>query len=256
MNDIHLYEEIVQLKKTGLPATLVTVIATHGSTPRKTGAKMLVHGDGTISGTIGGGKTEADTIVAALHTMQTGCPKTISYSLTEEHGHVCGGDVTVYIEPLNISPLAAVVGAGHVGRAVAHLAGNSGFLVALFDIAGRKSGHKNHDGTIHCSTENLENNFKDKGVNSSSFIFIATSDHTEDFVAAAAALKTDACYIGVLGSARKQKAMEKFLTGKGFSAKDVNRIITPAGLNINAETPDEIAVSVIAQMIQKRRAVP
>lgn len=254
MNDLHLYEEIVHLKRTGRPATLATVVATNGSTPRKIGAKMLVHGDGSIAGTIGGGKTEADTIEAAFHVMQTGRPKTISFSLTEDHGHVCGGDITIYLEPLNTTPLAVIIGAGHVGRAVGHLAANSGFLVTLINPADQNAGLESCDGAIQCSINDLGAKFVDIGVASDSFIFIATSDHKEDFIAAAAALKTDVRYIGVLGSIKKRRAMEKYLTEKGHGSEDINRIITPAGLDIHAETPEEIAVSVVAQMIQYRRA--
>ena len=254
MDDLHLYEEVVRLKKAGQPAALVTVVATNGSTPRKIGAKMLVYGDGTITGTIGGGKTEADTIEAALRAMQTGNPRTISYSLTEQHGHVCGGDITIYLEPLNSATLAIIIGAGHVGQAVAHMAGEAGFLVSLINIASPKSGLAVSDDVTQCPVTELEAKFNDIGVNSNSFIFIATSDHKEDFVAAGAALKTSGCYIGVLGSTRKRAAMEEYLKGRGYSSEDINRIISPAGLEINAETPEEIAVSVVAQMIQQKRA--
>ena len=256
MDDLHLYEKIVQLKKAGHPAALATVVATNGSTPRKIGAKMLIHGDGTITGTIGGGKTESETIEAALQAMQDGTSKTISFSLTEEHGHVCGGDVNIYLEPLNTTPLAVIIGAGHVGRAVKQLADNSGFLATLIDPADQKIGLGTYDAAITCSINDLESKLTDIGITSDSFIFIATSDHKEDFIAAGAALNTDVRYIGVLGSMKKREAMAKYLTERGHSPEDINRIITPAGLDIRAETPEEIAVSVVAQMIQQRRATP
>ncbi len=258
MDDLHLFEEVVRLKKAGHPAALATVVATNGSTPRKIGAKMLVHGDGTISGTIGGGKTEADTIKAAMRAMQTGNPRTISYSLTEEQGHVCGGDVTIYLEPLNATPLAVIIGAGHVGRAVAQMAGGAGFLITLINTAGQnqKSDLALSNIVMQCPVNELKNTFNDIGVNSNSFLFIATSDHKGDFVAADAALKTSGCYIGVLGSTRKRAAMEEYLKERGCSSEDLNRIISPAGLEINAETPEEIAVSVVAQMIQQKRVNP
>ncbi|MCB2181611.1 MAG: XdhC family protein [Desulfobulbaceae bacterium] len=252
MDDLSLFEEVVRLKKSGQPATLVTVVATKGSTPRKTGAKMLVHGDGTISGTIGGGKTEADTIEAALRSMQTGEPGLLSFSLTEQHGHVCGGDVTIYLEPLHVTPLALIIGAGHVGRAVGRMAGEAGFLVRIIDTSGRSDAKE----VIPSPVDNLEETFAALGVSSNSFLFIATSEHKQDFVAAAAALKTCACYVGVLGSTRKRAAMENFLQERGYPAEDMSRIISPAGLDIRAETPEEIAVSVVAQMIQQRRTSP
>ncbi len=256
MGDLHLFEEIVRLKKSGRPAAIATVIAAHGSTPRKTGAKMLIHGDGTITGTIGGGKTEAETIEAALRVMQTGKPQTLSRSLTEKQGHVCGGDVTIFLEPLNTSHIAVIVGIGHVGQAVRDMAEKIGFLVRPVDTAGHTSGLAVRKGFMQCSVHGLTDAFADIGVNSKSFIFIATSEHKEDFIAAAAALKTEACYIGVLGSRKKRAAMEEYLKDKGYRPEDINRITSPAGLAIQAETPEEIAVSVIAQMIQQKRTGP
>lgn len=256
MDDLHLFEEIVRLKKSGHPAALAIVIATKGSTPRKTGAKMLVHADGSITGTIGGGKTEADTIEAALRVMQTGHPQTLYHSLTEQHGHVCGGDITIYLEPLNTSHIAAIIGVGHVGQAVVDMAEKVGFLVRAIDTSNHKSDMAAHKGLMPCSVHELKAKFDDIGLNSKSFIFISTSEHKEDFIAAAAALKTNACYIGVLGSTRKRAAMEEYLKDKGYSSADINRITSPAGLAIKAETPEEIAVSVVAQMIQQKRANP
>jgi len=135
MDDLHIYEEIVQAKRNRSPAALAVVVATSGSSPRKAGAKMLVRGDGAITGTIGGGKTEAETIAAALQVMRTGIPRTMDFSLTEQHGHVCGGNVTVYLEPVTAAPPVLIVGAGHVGRAVARAAEQAGFFVTLIDTA-------------------------------------------------------------------------------------------------------------------------
>lgn len=245
----------MRLKKARLPGALATIVKAVGSSPRKTGAKMLVYGDGAISGTIGGGKTEAETIAAALQVMGSGAPRSLSFALTEEHGHVCGGNVTIYLEPVTVSPVVFVVGAGHVGRAVARAAGEAGFLVTLIDTAGGKADFTAADEVRRCATSaELTTLFRDARADGHAFIFISTSDHQEDFTAAAASLATTAGYIGVLGSARKRQAMELYLQGKGFGGEDIKRIISPAGLDIKAETPEEIAVSVVAQMILHRRS--
>ena len=253
MDDLYIYEEIVQAKRNRSPAALAVVVATSGSSPRKAGAKMLVRGDGAITGTIGGGKTEAETIAAALQVMRTGIPRTMDFSLTEQHGHVCGGNVTVYLEPVTAAPPVLIVGAGHVGRAVARAAEQAGFFVTLIDTAIDRPGSAAGDGVRQCAPEELAEVFQHLEADRGAFIFIATSDHQEDFVAAGAALQTDGCYIGVLGSTRKRAAMEQYLKAAGFGAADLSRIISPAGIAINAETPEEIAVSVVAQMIQYRR---
>lgn len=234
MDELALYEEIIRLKKARQPAVLATVIETSGSSPRKAGAKMLVYGDGTINGTIGGGKTEADVIVAAGEVLQRNTPRTIAFSLTEAHGGVCGGDVTVYLEPLVAAPHCIVIGDGHVGLAMGEAAGRAGFLVSLVDETDNRA-------------ELLAR------ADAGTYFFICTSDHQQDFIAVQAALNTPACHIAVLGSKRKRKAMEEFLLGQGFAPQAISRVVSPAGLDIGAETPEEIAVSVVAQMIQVRR---
>jgi xanthine dehydrogenase accessory factor len=234
MDELALYEEIVRLKKTRRPAVLATVIETNGSSPRKAGAKMLVYADGAISGTIGGGKIEADTIIAAGEALLDHAPRTLSFSLTEAHGSVCGGEVTVYLEPLIAAPQCVIIGDGHVGRAVAEAAGRAGFLVSLLDEADNRA-------------ELV------RRADSHTYFFICTSDHQQDFLAVQAVLPTPARHIAVLGSTRKRKAMEEFLQRAGFQPPEIERVISPAGLDIQAETPEEIAVSVVAQMIQIRR---
>jgi xanthine dehydrogenase accessory factor len=235
MDELALYEEIVGLKKARRPAVLATVIETRGSAPRKAGAKMLVYGDGSISGTIGGGKIEAETIVAAGETLRRNASRTLAFSLTEAHGSVCGGEVTVYLEPLVAAPHCVIIGDGHVGQALAEAAGRAGFLVSLADEADNRA-------ELLGSTD------------FHTYFFICTSDHQQDFLAVQEALATPACHIAVLGSSRKRKAMEEFLHGQGITPQTMNRVISPAGLDIGAETPEEIAVSVVAQMIQVRRA--
>lgn len=235
MDELALYEEIIRLKKARQPAVLATVIETRGSSPRKAGAKMLVYTDGTINGTIGGGKTEAETIVAAGEVLRRNAPRTVAFSLTEAHGGVCGGDVTIYLEPLVAAPHCIIIGDGHVGQAMAEAVARAGFLVSLADEADNRA-------------ELLSR------ADSCTYFFICTSDHQQDFLAVQEALATPACHIAVLGSKRKRKAMEEFLLGQGVAPLAISRVVSPAGLDIGAETPEEIAVSVVAQMIQVRRA--
>ena len=235
MDELALYEEIVRLKKTRRPAALATVIDTNGSSPRKAGAKMLVYGDGSISGTIGGGKTEAETIAAAGEALRLNAPRTLVFTLTEAHGGVCGGEVTVYLEPLTAAPHCIIIGDGHVGQALAEAAGRAGFLVSLVDEADNRAGLLSR-------------------TDAHTYFFICTSDHQQDFLAVQEALATPARHIAVLGSSRKRAAMEEFLQGQGITPQAINRVISPAGIDIGAETPEEIAVSVVAQMIQVRRA--
>ncbi len=254
MEDLPIYEEIIRLKKARIPAALATVVDTEGSTPRKAGAKMIIQKDGSITGTIGGGQTEADTIQAAKEVIQQGTPRTISFSLTEEHGAVCGGSIVVYLEPLIIPEHLIVVGDGHVGKTVTQSAQQAGFMVSMIGVSGRKENSATAENSLHRPLDKLGETFDAIGADANTFIFIATSDHNQDFQSVNAALSTDACYIAVLGSKKKKAAMKQYLAEKGYSDEAFSRIVSPAGLDIGAETPAEIAVSIVAQMIKIRRS--
>jgi len=252
MKDLAIFEEAVRLSREAVPFALVTIIESKGSTPRKAGAKMIVKGDGSTFGTIGGGKVELDAIEAAGAAIHRGSPETFSVSLTEAEGHVCGGNLTIYIEPQGVMPHLVIFGAGHVGRALATVARFAGFRVTAAD--GRAA-----YATKDAVPEADEILFGDSGtvlaglqVGLNTYIVIATPDYESDFAAARAALKTSAGYIGVIGSRRKREALLKELRGDGYQEKELSRITIPVGLPIGGDSPEEIAVSIVAQMIQKR----
>lgn len=256
MDDIHIYEEIVRLKNKRVPAAIATVVETSGSTPRKAGAKMIVRKDGSITGTVGGGRTEADAIEAAMASIRAGVPKIMNISLTEEHGGVCGGRLTLYIEPLAVPDHLIVVGDGHVGRAVSQSARQAGFMVSMIGLAEARNEYGPGEEAIIHPLSRLGETFRETGCDANTYIFIATSDHHQDFVAATAALATEARYIAVIGSKRKKTVMDDHLRQQGFAEKEIGRIISPAGLDIGAETPAEIGVSIVAQMIKLKRSGP
>lgn len=129
MTDLDIYEELIRLSRRGEPCALATVVAHSGSSPRKTGAKMLVHANGSSLGSVGGGPVENQAIETALQVISSGRAKTLSFTLTEENGFVCGGSMTIFIEPQGKLPQLVIFGAGHVGRAVTSLAHGCGFRV-------------------------------------------------------------------------------------------------------------------------------
>ncbi len=251
---MEIFEEIVRLKKLGRASALATIVESKGSSPQKQGAKMLVREDGTFLGTLGGGCIEADVVAYARMAMQDGQPRTVPFELTEkEGGLVCGGTVTVYIEPVLADPRLVILGAGHVGKALAKLARFSGFHVTVADDRAQFANRDNIPDAHELVVSEFADVFSRVSVDRGTYLVIATRGHNHDFEAVQAALRTEAGYIGLLGSRRKKGILMNTLKAAGFSQDDIGRVIIPVGLPIGSVTPEEIAVSIMAQIIRCRR---
>ncbi len=249
-----IYEEILRLKKEGRSSAIATIVQCTGSSPQKEGAKMLVRDDGSTVGTLGGGCIEAEVVQASLITIKDGSPLTIPFELTEKHGGlVCGGKVLVYIEPIIPDPHLVILGAGHVGKALSKVARFSGFRVTVVDDRGEYANRDKIPDAHDTVVSNFESVFLEVPVDKSTFLVIATRGHNHDLDALKAALKTEARYIGLLGSKRKKALLFKTLKDEGFSQTDIGRVIIPVGLPIGSVTPEEIAISIMAQIIKYRR---
>lgn len=247
-----IYEALMVCQADGMPAALAIIVEAAGSTPQKTGAKMLIKADGGIVGTVGGGKVEAQVIQAALEVIRVGAPRLLDLELTEASGHLCGGRLRIYLEPVVAPPPLIIVGAGHVGLALATLAAFAGFRVTLADDRetplppGLLS-------TDVIKIEDYRRPFDGLSVGEQTYIIIATRGHHHDLEALTAALRTPASYIGLLGSDRKRAAMARAINNMGFSRDSLLRVRTPVGLALGAVSPEEIAVSIVAQLITYRR---
>ncbi len=249
-----IYEEVLRLKRAGIPCALATIVQCVGSAPQKEGAKMIVKADGTITGTLGGGCLEAEVIEAARSALSEGTPRTIPIQLTEKHGGlVCGGKILVYIEPVVPEPRLVILGAGHVGQRLSTLARFAGFLVTVADDRAEYANSDLLPDADEIVVSDFDKVFSHLAAAGDTFVVVATRGHTHDLEALRAALGTDARYIGLLGSRRKRALLFGILEREGFSAADRARIITPVGLPIGSVTPEEIAVSIMAQIIQQRR---
>jgi len=253
MTDLELYEEMVRLTRKGEPYTLATVVAASGSSPRKAGAKMLVRGDGSSIGSVGGGRVESETIEAAIRALASGETTTLEFVLTEEHGFACGGNMSVFVEPQGRRPLLVMFGAGHVGRAVTRLAHQCGFRVVVVDERPECASQELLPGAdeVHCSP--VTDAFERLKLLPNSFVVIATTGHLHDFDAVRGCLASEAGFIGLLGSRRKREVLLQTLCDDGFDQASRARVITPVGIEIGAQTPEEIAVSIVAQLIKLRR---
>jgi xanthine dehydrogenase accessory factor len=250
-----LYEEIVRLQRDGRVAALATIIQCSGSSPQKEGSKMLIRDDGSIVGTLGGGCLEAEVIDAALVAIEEETVRSVSIMLTEQNGGlVCGGKVTVFIEPLLPPPHLIILGAGHVGKALANAAKLIGFKITVIDDRSEFANREHIPSADVCIVASFGDCIHPSIVTPHTFLVIATRGHQHDLDAVVAALQTNAAYIGLLGSVRKKAVLFKKLRDRGFQDDDLGRIITPVGLPIGAVTPEEIAISIVAQIINIRRA--
>jgi xanthine dehydrogenase accessory factor len=251
---MEIYEELLRLKKEGRSSALATIVQCAGSAPQKTGSKMLIRDDGSIVGTLGGGCLEAEVVQAALMAIRDEQSVTLPFDLTEKQGGlVCGGRVSVFIEPVIPDPTLVILGAGHVGKALTKAARFSGFRVVICDDRPEYANPENlpdaHDIVVH----DFPTMFSRMIVPDNCYIVVATRGHNHDLDAIIASLRTAARYIGLLGSKRKKALLFKVLSEAGFSESQISRVHIPIGLPINSVTPEEIAISIMAQIIQKRR---
>jgi xanthine dehydrogenase accessory factor len=253
LTDLELYEEIVRITRRGDPFVLATVVAQSGSSPRKSGAKMLVRSDGSCLGTVGGGRIEEETVQAARAALDNGEARTLEFILTEEHGSACGGSMSVFVEPQGRRPLLVMFGAGHVGRAVTALAHGCGFRVIVVDERADCVVPSLLPGADEIVCSPVSDAFGRLKFDRESCAVIATPGHLHDFDAVRGCLATEAGFIGLLGSRRKRETLLQVLEMEGFDASQRARVVTPVGLDIGAQTPEEIAVSIVGQLIAIRR---
>ncbi|MGZ5504104.1 MAG: XdhC family protein [Chthoniobacterales bacterium] len=248
-----LLAELTAARQTRTPCALVTVVATTGSVPRAAGSKMLVYADGKISGTIGGGKFEAlvrDEAIAALPAKKTLLK---SYPLREgepdSFGAICGGEATVFIEPQTLNEAVYLIGGGHCAKAIAKLATDCGLFVTV--IEDRTESLDDLPLSVHRLTNTTPAEFIESHVWQSDEALVIVSRHHEiDRDALAAAVEqTGAGYLGMIGSKRKVRMVFDYLSARGVPNEKLERVHAPLGLDIGADSPAEIAVSAVAEII-------
>ncbi len=254
--DVDIFEEILKVREGNKRGALVTVVETEGSTPQKPGAKMIVLEDKSIIGTIGGGIIEKFIIDKAVEAIKKNKIELVHYALDEkaegiQTGMICGGNMRIFIEPLNNISHFYIFGAGHIGRNLYKLAILNGFKVYLFDDVKE---HLNKE--IYTEAQKLiYGNFKDTipAINfyNPAYILIATKSHISDEIVLYELLKQnlDFKYLGMIASKNKAETIKSHLKDKGISEELLNKVKSPAGINIKSKTPFEIAISVMAEVI-------
>jgi xanthine dehydrogenase accessory factor len=256
-----IFEEVVRLRREGIPAALATIVGTRGSTPGRTSMRLLVLEDGTFLGTVGGGCLEAEVYDQAKAVLADEQPRTLTFRLTEkdspDSGLMCGGEVTVFVEPVT-TPALWIFGGGHVSKALCQVAAMAGFRVTVVD-----------DRANYCSAERFPEAADTRvgeypdlvaamPIRANTYCVIVTRGHKEDGVVLAALARRAAQgavprFLGMIGSKTKQAILWKHLRADGVGEAFLARVRTPMGAWIGARSHEEIAVSVVSELIAIRR---
>lgn len=237
----------------GEEVALVTIVSSTGSTPQRVGAKMLVYADGRTVGTIGGGCYENDAFGKAREAILTRKPITLKFELNDdfaqETGLVCGGQMEVFIEPVEPSPELFVFGAGHVGYSVGKMAHETGFKVHVIDDREKFANSERFGEGIDVIVDHIPTWIESHVLPPTSYVVVVTRGHTHDLDAMRALAQSPLRYLGLIGSKAKVKRIFDALIEEGMPAAKLSGIHAPIGLDIGAITPQEIAVSILAELI-------
>lgn len=251
------FEELVRLRRAGRKCALATIVEVNGSIPSYESAKMLIRDDGTILGTVGGGCVEAEVWSAGREVIESEKPKRLAFSLNQDaaydNGLICGGQLNVFVEPVVPPPRAFIFGAGHISKSLSGIARTAGFSIVIVDDRETFACRDRFPAAEEIFADEYEAVFPKLAVNASSYLIIVTRGHRDDMRVLRWAVGTPARYIAMIGSRRKVIGVVKELEKEGIPAEAAERIFAPMGLEIGAVTPEEIAVSVVAEMIAVRR---
>jgi xanthine dehydrogenase accessory factor len=247
------FAALAEALQRGEEVALVTITSSTGSTPQRVGAKMLVYADGRTVGTIGGGCYENDAFWKAREAIKARKPANVKYELTddfaEESGLSCGGQMEVFIEPVEPAPDVYVFGAGHVGSYLARMAYEVGFHVHVIDDREKFANSERFPAGVHVVVDDIPTWLENNTLPPTSYAVIVTRGHRHDLDALRALAPRGLRYLGLIGSRAKVKRVYDALLEEGMTAEQLKAVHAPIGLDIGAITPQEIAVSILAELI-------
>jgi xanthine dehydrogenase accessory factor len=255
------FEEIVRIRRIGQRAVLATIVHTNGSIPSYEASRMLIRDDGSILGTVGGGCVEAEVWAAAKEVIQSEQPRKMTFNLNHEAGFdsglICGGTLEIFVEPILPQPMLYIFGGGHISAALARVAHQTGFSIGIVDDRDTFANAERFPMASEIY-DSYEEAFEKIRPTSASYIVIVTRGHKDDMRVLSWAVGTESRgfsprYIGMIGSHRKVLSVYKALEAAGVPPAKFERVHAPVGLDIGALTPEEIAVSITAELIAVRR---
>ncbi|MCD6386082.1 XdhC family protein [Candidatus Sumerlaeota bacterium] len=254
--NVEILRKAVELLEQGTSIAFATIIATKGSVPRREGTKMLITADGKSYGTIGGGRMEKEVVQLAQHSIREKKIQVKEFRFVESKPKsdemICGGRLTIVIEPQQPAESLLICGGGHIGFALYEICRLLGFKIAIIDDRAEFATRERFPEAETVLHSAFGKAFSQITVTGNTYIVICTRRHQSDQTCLEQALKTDATYIGMLGSRAKWQQIKKNLRAKGFRQKDIQRVHCPIGLEIGAVTPEEIAISIAAELILHR----
>lgn len=253
---LEIYHEIINVINRGERAALATIVTTNGSVPRETGAKMLIKENGSFIGTIGGGGAELKTIATALEVIKKGKTCLLHFDMSgkgEKAPMICGGKMDVLVEPILSNDILYLFGAGHISEITAKIAKMLNFRIVVVDPRPDYNSESRFPDAESLIVDEYIDAFPKLNIKPDSYIVIFTTGHLFDELCLEFALKTDAKYIGMIGSKKKAADVKERLLKKGASKEMLEQIYSPVGLEIGAQTPAEIAVSILSEIIKVRR---
>src|ERR1700716_1003341 len=252
-----IYEEVVRLRRLGQKCAIATIVQVNGSIPSYESAKLLVREDGSMVGTIGGGCVEAEVWNIAREVMETEKPRHLNFSLGQDaaydNGLICGGQLNVFVEPIVPQPRAYIFGAGHISKSLSKGASLAGVATIIVDNREAFANRDRFPDADEIYSEEYEEIFPKLTIRDTSYLIIVTRGHRDDMRVLRWAITTQARYIAMIGSKRKVIGVVKELEKEGVSRLEFERVFSPMGLEIGAVSPEEIAISVVAEMIAVRR---
>jgi xanthine dehydrogenase accessory factor len=251
-----IYEAILETTQRGDSVALATIVKATGSTPREAGTKMLIYPDGSIVDTIGGGSLEANVIAEAQAALAEGRPRLVRYELRDsEVGDpgICGGEAEIFIDVINPHPTVLIVGAGHVGRSIAVMSSFLGFRTVVLDDRAEFANAERLPQADEIIVGDIAAELAKFNINPQTHIVIVTRGHEHDRDALRQVVSSPAAYIGMIGSQRKVKMVFDELRKDGVTEEALAAVHAPIGLDIHAETPEEIALSIMAEIVVVRR---
>ncbi len=247
-----LIEKAVKAVKNGQKCAFVTIIEASGKgTPRKAGAKMVVLEDGSLFGSIGGGGYEKEAQKEALRAIRRNKTKLLTYDYTSQKGYACGGQIKVFVEPFLPSRRLICCGAGHIALPLSVMAKMAGFKVTILDNRQDLANNKRFPHVDHIVCGPFAGKLSRMDTTSNTAVMVATYGHEHDLECLKIAARSSAGYVGVMASLQKRKVFFKALRALKVPQSTLKKISMPAGLDIGAQTPQEIAVSIMAEIISR-----